>query len=155
MCAEASKREKRHLVYPSSDFAPSVFLGFVQFDSFCEAWKELGLDDDGLRVAETVIMAEPEGSGPVSGVEDLRSVVICEVKENGDSGPGVEIGYAYYQGACKVLLMSATDADEGMRLTDEEKVAIRTELEQARKFLEQEKTRSTEHGTQHDAKEDI
>lgn len=62
----------------AEDFRPEDWPRFVRFPAFTRDWERLGLDDAALRVLESRILRDPEGSPVIRGTGGLRKLRFSE-----------------------------------------------------------------------------
>jgi hypothetical protein len=105
------------LVYPDHLLDdPATWVNFIELHGFRDDWKRLGLTDDDLWMAQTMIGSEPKGSPVIKGTGGLRKLRFAPPKTSGRR-KWFRICYVYFPEACVVLLVVAYAKNESDNLT--------------------------------------
>ena len=105
-CDKVAKHAKITLTYPDHLLDPDQLVTFIEMDGFSDDWKQLGLGDKELWVAQAMIGAHPKGSPVIPGTGGLRKLKFAPGSKGGRR-EWFRICYAYFQDAGAVLLIVA------------------------------------------------
>jgi hypothetical protein len=101
-----AKRAKITLTYPDHLLDPDHLVTFIEAHGFSDDWKQLGLSDKDLWIAQAMIGANPKGSPVIQGTGGLRKLRFAPSGKGGRR-EWLRICYAYFQEAGVVLLIVA------------------------------------------------
>jgi hypothetical protein len=101
-----AKRAKITLTYPDHLLDPDHLVTFIEAHGFSDDWKQLGLKDRDLWVAQAMIGANPKGSPVIPGTGGLRKLRFAP-ESKGGRREWFRVCYAYFQEAGVVLLIVA------------------------------------------------
>ncbi len=136
------ERPRHRLVFPWGLFNPQNLLGFVQWDSFVQDWRRLGLGDDELRALEAAIMAEPKRAPVIAGTGGVRKLRFAPPRwQSGKSG-AVRVGYVYFEKHAIALLLVAYAKNEQDDISSSGRQAMRQLVNEIEMYL----NRRSHHG---------
>lgn len=99
------------LEYPDHLLDPDRWVNFIEMHGFRDDWRQLGLGDDDLWVAQSMIGANPKGSPVIPGTGGLRKLRFAPPKKTGRR-KWYRLCYAYFPEAAVVLLVVAYAKNE-------------------------------------------
>ncbi len=130
-----AKHAKITLKYPDHLLNPDHLLTFIEADGFSDDWKQLGLSDEDLWVAQAIIGAHPTGSPVISGTGGLRKVRFAPSSKSGHR-EWFRICYAYFPDAGVVLLVVAYAKSELDDIPAEYKKHFRNMIERQKAIFD-------------------
>jgi hypothetical protein len=90
-----AKHAKITLTYPDHLLDPDHLVTFIEADGFGDDWKQLGLHDKDLWIAQAMIGANPKGPPVIPGTGGLRKLKFAPSSKTGHR-EWFRICYAYF-----------------------------------------------------------
>jgi hypothetical protein len=122
-------KERHTLCYPAHHFEPTDWLRFIQLDLFDRKWRELGLDDDDLRLLQIAIMTGPTKHPLIQHTGGLRKIRFAQRDSHRGKSGSFRVGYVLFESYSIVLLVVAYAKNEEPELTMADRKAIRRIVE--------------------------
>src|ERR1700722_10692902 len=134
MADETSPRS-RFVVEHSNIFQPEDLCRFIHLDGFEQDWKELELNDDELCLLQIQIMASPLGYPVIPQTSGIRKLHFSPPPENEKKRKSIEVLYAMFSDFSVVVLAAANRMGGAEELSLNEKLQLRTILEDIEEAL--------------------
>lgn len=128
---------------------PRVWFTFVELDPFTSAWKRLGLQDADLRDLQIELCAQPDKPPVMSGTGGLRKMRFAPYAWKTGLSGAIRIYYAYFPDFGLVALVYAHSKNDMSEISDAQKKAIKSLIQDIQRYLEAKRDRRRNSGGKH------